>query len=104
MERTTHSKPEARHSDGTKPFLPASPDKQRRLQAPAQGERLFVSRRRTQHFQGSEGGCGSGLDPELIENVEDMFFHRGFAVGENHGNLAIGLTLSEPEQRFGDAW
>src|ERR1700756_5795744 len=65
-------------------------------------EKLSASRRRTEHFQPAQAGCRSGLDPALIENFEDVFFYRGFAIAEDRCNLAVGFALSKPEQGFCD--
>src|SRR6266436_4245026 len=66
------------------------------------GEKLSASRRRTEHFQAAQAGSGSGFDPELIENFENVFFYRGFAIAEDACNLAVGFALGKPEQGFGD--
>ncbi len=61
-----------------------------------------MSRGRTENFQSAQAGRGSRLDAKFKENFEDMFFHCGFAVPENGGDLAVGFALGKPEQSFGD--
>src|SRR5271165_3199677 len=63
--------------------------------------RLASSCRRTQYFQRAQAGRGPGFDPELREDFQNALFYGGFAVAENGCNLAVCLSLGQPEQCFG---
>jgi hypothetical protein len=66
------------------------------------GQELSSSRGRTEHFKGSQAGCGSSFDAELVEYFEDMLFYRRFGIAENDCDLAVGFALGKPQQCFGD--
>jgi hypothetical protein len=57
---------------------------------------------RTEHFQSPQAGGGSGLDAELVENLEDMFFDGGFAVTQDGRDLTVGFTLGNPQESLGN--
>ena len=65
---------------------------------------LPASRWGTEHFQRPQAGAGSGFDSEGFEDLQDMLLYRRFTVAKDGGNLAVGLALRQPQQRFRDPW
>src|SRR5262245_39286841 len=58
---------------------------------------------RTQRLEGAQRGGAARLHAEFRENLQQMFFDRGFTDAENRGNVRVGLALSHPEQDLRDA-
>ena len=60
---------------GQRPDLPPQQESQGIQSNRFGGATLFPGGRRTEHFKRAQAGSGSGFDPELFEDLEDMFFH-----------------------------
>ena len=61
-----------------------------------------MGRGRTQDLQSAQARGGAGFDIESNENFQDMLFHRGLTDAKDGGDIAVGFTLGDPKQRFGD--
>jgi hypothetical protein len=84
------------HAQFTMQYAEASP-----LVPDPLGERLSVSRWRTEHFERA-GWLRFGFRRRAYRKFRGHVFYRGFAVAENGCDLAVGFALGKPQQCFRD--